>query len=240
MAWSFRNKSPRRLSPEIEKVFDKLWDTLQDEPAQIAQYPEPLRSQMMRGTDVDQNATGLGPFGISLTNPIPVNGPIGEILYLSALWTGDKRLLFHRLTSVQSIDVFESCSIDGSRWDILFLDMYHPRKSRKPADGYQLAQNNVLLSGINREVADFPRALYPTIVEYSTKRFGISIADPEVRFAIEKVNFERPDSHVARLKKVSAGQVASDVSLMSESENSDGVKYQNAPRVYDPAAALPF
>lgn len=224
MAWPFRNKSSQSLPPEVERVFDKLWEILQNEPAQVGQYPEPLRSQMMQGANVDQNAMGHGPFGISLTNPIPVNGPVGEILYLylSALRVRDKRLLFHRIKSTQAIDAFECCSIDGSHWGLLFLDMYHPRKSRKAADGYRLAQKNVLLSGINQEIADFPRALYPAIVEYSKKRFGMSIADPEIRLAIEKIEFERPESHLAQLRKFVASEAFPDASVISK--DSDDVK----------------
>jgi hypothetical protein len=36
-------------------------------------------------------------------------------------------------------------------------------------------------------VPDFPKALYSAIVSYSQRRFGISIADPEVRMALEAI-----------------------------------------------------
>ena len=39
---------------------------------------------ILNGEDCDQITGGYGPFG-GLTNPIPVNGPIGEIKYLGKL-----------------------------------------------------------------------------------------------------------------------------------------------------------
>jgi hypothetical protein len=119
-------------------------------------------------------------------------------------------MLFHRIASANTIDVYECCSIDGRHWDLLFLDMYHPRKSRKAPNGYTLAKNNFLLSGIDKEVSDFPRALYLQIVEYSQKCFAISIADPAVRLAIESTEFERPSSHVARLRKVTVQELTNE------------------------------
>jgi hypothetical protein len=37
--------------------------------------------------------------------------------------------MFHRLGSLGGIDAYEVVSLDGEVWDILFLDLYHPRKS---------------------------------------------------------------------------------------------------------------
>jgi len=91
--------------------------------------------------------------------------------------------------------------IDGKHWDLLYLDMYHPRKSKRPPKGYAIADDNVLLSGITYEVADFPRSLYSGIVSYSESRFGISIADPLVRIVVEKNSFVRPSSHSEALQE---------------------------------------
>jgi hypothetical protein len=164
-------------------------------------YPESLRSRMSKGSDTDQNPDGFGYFGTSQSNPVPVNGPIGEILYLSSLRVKGKRLLFHRLKSVKEIDVFESVCIDGSHWGILYLDMYHPRKSRRAPEGYAIAEDNALLSGVTYQVDDFPQSLYAGIVAYSEKRFGMSIADPSIRIAIENHAFDRPSLHLKRLNE---------------------------------------
>src|SRR3546814_10801196 len=59
---------------------------------------------------------GSGPFGFTETNPIPVNGPIGQLAYLSRLETqSGQRILFHRLGAIDKVDVFEAVTFDGSR-----------------------------------------------------------------------------------------------------------------------------
>jgi hypothetical protein len=155
---------------------------------------------MANGSNCDQNPNGFGSFGLSATNPIPVNGPIGEILYLSSLRLGGERILFHRLMSIDRVDAFECVGIDGHHWDVLYLDMYHPRKSRRAPEGYAIDESNVLLSGVSYEITDFPRSLYPGIVAYSETRFGMSIADPSVRILVEKTRFVRPSAHATALK----------------------------------------
>src|SRR3546814_6579765 len=58
---------------------------------------------------------GSGPFGFTETNPIPVNGPIGQLAYLSRLETqSGQRILFHRLAAIDKVDVFEAVTFDGS------------------------------------------------------------------------------------------------------------------------------
>jgi hypothetical protein len=184
----------------MEETFERLRKFINDEAAQIAQYPDPMRFLIANGSDTDRIPGGYGGFGASSTNPIPVNGPIGEVLYLSALRIGGQRLLFHRIKSVRNVDVFECVSIDGKHWDILYLDMYHPRKSKIAPVGYEILAENVLLSGVTAEVHDFPRSLYPQIVSYSERRFGMSIADPKVRIAVETVTFKKTENNNGKPK----------------------------------------
>lgn len=202
MGWPFSKRpTPSPGAPE-NAIFERLRSFMSDENAQIAQYPDSLKLLISAGSDADQTPDGYGYFGTSVTNPIPVNGPIGEVLYLSALRVQGKRLLFHRLKSIDKIDAFECVAIDGNYWDILYLDMYHPRKSKRAPNGYAIRPENVLLSGVTGEVPDFPQSLYPSIVSYSEKRFGISIADPEIRMTLETTKFTRPLSHSRKLKLV--------------------------------------
>src|SRR3546814_6331822 len=63
----------------------------------------------------DKDPNGSGPFGFTETNPIPVNGPIGQLAYLSRLETqSGQRILFHRLGAIDKVDVFEAVTFDGS------------------------------------------------------------------------------------------------------------------------------
>lgn len=80
-------------------------------------------------------------FGYHPEYPIKVNGPIGEITYLSALVTiTGRHLLFHRLGPVvvmagHPIDLFECMATDGSAWLLLFMDPYFMQKSEQIPSG---------------------------------------------------------------------------------------------------------
>ena len=199
MMWPFPADDPIP-PPALTQMYENLFRILSDEAEQIEEYPEPLKTLMTTGSDGDKTVGGHGPFGTSVTNPIPVNGPIGQILYLSGLRLNDERILFHRLGSIDKIDVFECVDIKCTDWKLLYLDMYHPRKSKIAPEGYSIAGDNVLLSGVTYLVSDFPRRLYSGVVEYSEKRFGISIADPTVRMSLERSNFERPPHHLKMIE----------------------------------------
>lgn len=53
-------------------------------------------------------------------------------------------MAFHRLGSTTShvldamVDIFELVSVDGTRYDRLYLDMYHLGQSQKAPEGYRL------------------------------------------------------------------------------------------------------
>ena len=84
--------SPReepRAPPEVPDVFKKLHRLMDNEKAQNERLPEPHRSEVRRGADCDEIAAAVGEFGRDPRNPIPVNGPLGELIYLSNLRTAD-------------------------------------------------------------------------------------------------------------------------------------------------------
>lgn len=89
------------------------------------------------GPECDELPSASGPFGVCGTNPIPVNGPAGEVFYINRLATKAGRpFFFHRLrtqkTSVSPhpVDQYELLAIDGSLNLHLFFAMYHPRRSQ--------------------------------------------------------------------------------------------------------------
>ena len=145
--------------------------------------------QMNEGCDEIANATGS--FGYSETNPIPVNGPAGECVYLQRLKakTG-VGCFFHRVGSLpatnlngakqnQAIDVFEVVASDASQWATLYFLMYFPRRSLKCPDGFFLKSWNSMndvekigcklpVFGHLSKVNNFPLGL-PEAVENSPK-----------------------------------------------------------------------
>jgi hypothetical protein len=84
--------------------------------------------------------------------------------------------MFHRLGSLGSIDVYETVSLNGAEWDILFLDLYHPRKSRYTPQGFRMAsqaEREGLLFGANEFVASFPDRLQDAIANTYQRLVGV-------------------------------------------------------------------
>jgi len=193
-----------RITAEIEDVFKKFHRLMDNDQAQIERLPEPLRSSVRSGVSCDQLAGGEGEFGRDPRNPVPVNGPLGAVVYLSNLHTADSQpIMFHHLGSVSNVEVYETVSLDGTLWDILFLDQYHPRKSSRPAHGYRIVagtDRNKSLYGTNELLQGFPEHLPDAIATMSEKLFGFRVRPPQVREALKQTIFERPREHLSRVK----------------------------------------
>ena len=196
------------VSPEVKDVFRKVHRLMDNETAQNERLPEPVRSEVRRGADCDEIAGAVGEFGRDPRNPIPVNGPLGELIYLSNVRTADlQQIMFHRLGSISKVDIYETVSFDGANWDILFLHQYHPRKSRRVPSGYQsaaAAERNNLLLGTTEFVATFPHDLPNSIASTSERAFGIRIRPSQVREALARAIFERPTDHLTKLNIIMA------------------------------------
>src|SRR5262249_31872827 len=165
-----------RASPGVADVFGKLHRLMENEKAQNERLPEPYRSEVSRGTDCDELAGAVGEFGRDPRNPIPVNGLLGELIYLSNLQTADsEHVMFHRLGSINKVDIYETVSLDGAMWDILFLHQYHPRKSKRSPSSYQtvpVTERNRVLLGTNDFLATFPHHLPDVVAKTSERLLG--------------------------------------------------------------------
>lgn len=203
-----RDNYTSNLPPEMTQLFEKIYRLMEDEDLQNSIYPVLIRDQIVNGLDVDCFPHGLGEYGRTPENPIPVNGVLGELLYLSLLKTQDanQRLMFHRLGSVESLDMYETVTIDGVHWDLFFFSMYHPKRSRKAPTGYSLAdpRTQPLLYGTNRRVAHFPYGLQEAIRQTTSEIIGIPVPPPQVRRAEEQIQFQRPKEHEMRIRTAAA------------------------------------
>jgi hypothetical protein len=133
-----------------------------------------------------------------------VNGPIGGLAYLSKLRTlKGESLFFHRIGAVNLIDVFEATTLSGSEWFILFLDMYHPKKSRMSPVGFTVSDDISRFSGFNRYCNDFPHDFVQCKTQ--TRDSGLSIAYMSISRAESFLNqgiYERPIEHCNQLNGV--------------------------------------
>lgn len=146
------------IDKDLAAIFSKINKILDDEEFQIEMLPDPVQALIRSKAPCDEKAGGTGDFGMSAGNPIPVNGPIGELAYLSKLRTkSGECLFFHRIGAVGAIDVFEAVSMSGSEWFIFFLDMYYPQRSRKAPAGLSISPEPSQFSGFTQHCRDFPR-----------------------------------------------------------------------------------
>jgi hypothetical protein len=132
-----------------------------------------IRERVLGGLDCDQLPNGVGEFGRDCTQPIPVNGPLGELVYLSLLRTpSGSPLMFHRLGSMTlsddetqeffHIDIYEVLAFDLTVRENLHFHMYHPRRSRLAPAGYTIAKlpdPDNYFTGTNVCLENFPAGL---------------------------------------------------------------------------------
>lgn len=189
-------------SEEVKAIFEKIHQVTVNESVQNSLMPEALYKQMEANGGVDEIPSSSGDFGHTITNPIPVNGLLGEVLYLSIISTkyGDK-VFSHRIGSSKHIDIFEVVSRNGDFWDILYLNMYYIRKSRKAPVGYKFQSNDdvLLLRSIRYYSPEFPNNFHAILSNYSKESIGMSIADKDAKLIS---NVKRPVEQINKLSAV--------------------------------------
>lgn len=175
-------------------------------------YPDDFKRHLLEGADCDELPGASADFGHNASNPIPVNGLIGTYKYFAKLFTDSGfPLYFHRICAGESpvakhpVDVYETVSMDNTLWDILFVDMYHPRRSNKAPRGYHLSPYNKKLGdlpycyGVSKQVARFPQDL-PAAVG---REMGMEAFERRARERIASLPFQRPADHVHKLRELS-------------------------------------
>jgi hypothetical protein len=182
-------------------MFEKVERLLRDDDAQLELVNPELREILKRAPFYDKSPDGSGPFGLCITNPIPTNGPVGELAYLSRLVASDgERILFHRIGAAEKIDIYEAVTFSGSRWFLFYLDMYHPKKSRLAPAGFILSKEACQFSGFNNHCPDFP-------YDFAESRHRSGLAPAympmgDIARAIDSKAYNRPAEHIVRLRQL--------------------------------------
>lgn len=144
-------------------------------------YDAALAEKIRTGVDCDMIPGSTGEFGHDATNPIPVNGPLGELTYLSRLRirsTGSM-VFFHKVRSIGNVDEFEVVNVSGQFADRLYFDMYHPRLSRMYPDKFILEREAVFPRGITTTCPNFPKGLQKLIKKEAKQRLGVDVAEKD-------------------------------------------------------------
>jgi hypothetical protein len=188
----------------LQEALKQIQRILEDEQFQLDMIHPTMKSMIESCPAYDKDPNGTGPFGFSETNPIPVNGPIGQLAYLSKLeTTKGERILFHRIGAVNTIDVFEAVTFSGSEWFILFVDLYHPRRSRLTPEGFRFTKEVGQFSGFHKFCTDFPYDFVE--MKQSERESGLSMAYIAISKVMEPIQnraYQRPLAHKAKLDLV--------------------------------------
>jgi hypothetical protein len=189
-------------SPEVEAFFKKIRRMLEDEAVQNRRYLPEHQQLMAAGGAVDEVPGAVGDFGRDVRNPIPVNGFLGELVYVSQLVVATgSHVMGHRVGAVDKTDVYETVALDGSRWDLLYFDMYHTRKSRRLPSGYRTASQPFLLA-TNYTVAEFPVGIHEAMRDCTARVFDQPLVSPQFRDETLFRGFSRPPGHLQALQAV--------------------------------------
>jgi hypothetical protein len=169
---------------------------------------------ILEGLDCDELPNSTGQFAC-IKNPIPVNGYMGEIIYLKRLRCEcGAGIIFHRIGSTKlglvnnnddkALDIYETVCLEGKHWDILFFDMYHPRRSLKTPEGYTNALWDNLMSptpiafGTNATLTQFPADMPHHLEERFGPKLGSVMARQCSTVIGDGSRFKAPDDHISR------------------------------------------
>jgi hypothetical protein len=235
----------------LKEAFDHIHRLIDDEKFQLEMLNPVMMETILKAPAYDRDPKGPGPFGMSENNPIPVNGPLGELAYLSRIETAQgERLLFHRIGAVNTIDVFEAVTYSGKEWFIFFLDFYHPRRSRALPDGFHFTKDVPQFCGFHKFCSNFPYDFAE--MKQSEQGSGLSmgyIALSKVTEQIRNQAYQRPLAHKAKLDIVK-GRLTSSLSqkpavrpqenlyVDQATANENWTLYRNANRVDANGAVL--
>lgn len=203
MGWFSKlfSRDASRPPKEVRAIFEKMGRLLDDDDAQLDMLGEPRAAMFREGESCDQIPGGTGAFGFTETNPIPVNGPIGQLSYLSKLRTLDgQRLFFHRVGSMANmVDLFEAVDFSGKQWFWLYLHMYHPRKSRLAPQGLSLSNEISQFTGFTSRAENFPMDFVEMKARQAQSGLNmLYLPATTARKVLGNAVFERPADHVNR------------------------------------------
>lgn len=147
-----------------------------------------LANLALAGLDCDWIPNARGSFGRFFRNPIVTNGINGTLAYLGKLVVEKYKtgLIFHKigsipnsLTGVGKIDIYEVMDESANHWDILFVDMYHPRRSNLAPEGYYLKEYNRETGDTNQSLgtvevcSSFPNRIASSLMSSANIHYSI-------------------------------------------------------------------
>lgn len=195
-----------------------------------AQISDAIRTgKLIPGPECETLPRRQGSFGAGPDNPIPVNGPVGESVYLSRLRTATGAgFFYHRLGSIKSricswpVDEFELVATDASEWRLLFFSIYHPCRSSLVPERLYLLPWSMLPESMRRLVkfdclgtrfwlrnfpGDLPDVVADNVLLNTLTNQAIAFFPDRIRAFLREHpgKWDRPIEHAKRIRRPFSG-----------------------------------
>ncbi len=202
----FKTKKEKIIHDTIEKQMQELMNLENEDVCDLA----------ISNTNEDKLSNSRGNFGHFYKNPILTNGNYGTLVYLGKMINDKTKsfILFHKIGSIDNtlsnvglIDIYEVLDETGTCWDILFVDMYHPRRSNLIPNGYVFLEYDREVGDINRAMGttkkckNFPFDLTTHLIsDFNKKNKEVTLLYK--KWEKEGVEISRPEEHAKKIKMI--------------------------------------
>lgn len=196
-----RYRSQRTAEAKLDREIETLNRLLEDEAYQLSLMPDQVVKEALRNGAVDEVAGGSGSFALLPSNPVPVNGTVGAMAWLSRLQTrhGDS-LVFHRLGMLEAIEVYEALSLQRRQWFLFFLDPRYQRASTAAPAGFHLIAAGRPFHGVGSLMRHFPHDFEDIVSGYDEEFRLATVAPNKVLSHISRSDVQRPPAQRIKLE----------------------------------------
>ncbi len=104
---------------------------------------------------------------------------------------------------MSNIDVYEVVSVDRAQWEVLYFDLYHPRKSRVAPTGLRLSPDMWILA-TNYKLDDFPRGIRSAVSRSTREFIGLPVVSPTLFDEAAVGEFQRPVEQAGKVRQLEA------------------------------------
>jgi len=155
-------------------------------------------------------------YGFSPSDPIRVNGPLGEQLYIAMLRGLDgQAVIGHRLGSLKQLDIFEVATSDFTQWAVLVFDMYYLSKDTAAPAGFIIDPSGIrTLTATNRFMAYFPSNFYSELIDAVSEQIGFPLVNTLLS-EIQSDGIARPEAHQELMNQIVVASRAEGIGIDS-------------------------
>jgi hypothetical protein len=206
-----RRQAAKQIS--VRGMFAKMNNMLHDEEIQNGNLDDSLQSILKQN---ECNRACSPGYGFSPSDPIRVNGPLGEQLYIAMLRGLDgQAVIGHRLGSLKQLDIFEVATSDFTQWAVLVFDMYYLSKDTVAPAGFIIDPSGIrTLTATNRFMAHFPSNFYSELIDAVSEQIGFPLVNTLLS-DIQSDGITRPEAHQELMSQIVVASRAEGIGIDS-------------------------